>query len=182
MHTTTFFSGFYILFMSTASRGLALQCSSSLHKLLGPFIPIKLLHSIAVMLSPYPIGQMHVLCVCVCVCAQVLYGLEEEGKEKSDDSRPLLGDNVPTSERTFWDIFGGSKLQNRGQYSTYSVVLIISVTHDYHYLSIFTAGSTVHHKLNSTSKPSLSLLSAPPHNALPLSPIPQVTVTTSAGV
>ncbi len=27
MHTTTFFSGFYI-FMSTASRGLALQCSS----------------------------------------------------------------------------------------------------------------------------------------------------------
>ena len=53
--------------------------------------------------------------LCVCVCVQVLYGLEEEGKEKSDDSRPLLGDNVPTSERAFWDIFGGSKLQNRGQ-------------------------------------------------------------------
>ncbi len=38
------------------------------------------------------------VCVCVCVCAgvcvQVLYDLEEEGKEKSDDSRPLLGDNV----------------------------------------------------------------------------------------
>ncbi|XP_064402757.1 WD repeat-containing protein 75-like isoform X3 [Halichondria panicea] len=74
--------------------------------------------------------------------AQVLYGLEEEGKEKSDDSRPLLGDNVPTSERAFWDIFGGSKLQNRG--------------------------STVHHKLNSTSKPSLSLLSAPPHVLPPM--------------
>ncbi len=38
---------------------------------------------------------------------QVLYGLEEEGKEKSDDSQPLLGDNVPTSERAFWDIFVG---------------------------------------------------------------------------
>ena len=55
------------------------------------------------------------------MCVQVLYGLEEEGKEKSDDSRPLLGDNVPTSERAFWDIFGGSKLYNRGQYSITSV-------------------------------------------------------------
>ncbi len=63
-------------------------------------------------ISPY----MHVLCVCV--CAGVVYRpyIEEEGKEKSDDSRPLLGDNVPMSERAFWDIFVGRKLQNRGQY------------------------------------------------------------------
>ncbi len=47
--------------------------------------------------------------LCVCVCAGVVW--------PSDDSRPLLGDSVPTSERAFWDIFGGSKLQNRGQYS-----------------------------------------------------------------
>ncbi len=33
-------------------------------------------------------------CACVCVCAGVVYGLEE-GKEKSDDSRPLLGAMFP---------------------------------------------------------------------------------------
>ncbi len=32
----------------------------------------------------------------------------------------------------------------------------------------FATGSTVHHKLNSTSKPSLSLLSAPPHVLPPM--------------
>ncbi len=67
--------------------------------------------------------QMHVLCVCV----HVLYGLEEECKEKSDASRPLLGDNVPTSEREFWDIFGGSKLQNRGQYSVTIIGIAVPV-------------------------------------------------------
>ncbi len=36
------------------------------------------------------------MCVCACVCVQVLYGLDEDGKEKSDDSRPLLGDKVST--------------------------------------------------------------------------------------
>ncbi len=54
-----------------------------------------------------------------------------------------------------------------------SVWLIGIAMHNYHIIiafyygvlqcATFATGSTVHHKLNSTSKPSLSLLSAPPH-------------------
>ncbi len=36
------------------------------------------------------------------------------------------------------------------------------------YCAAFATGSTVHHKLNSMSKPSLSLLSAPPHVLPPM--------------
>ncbi|XP_064402790.1 uncharacterized protein LOC135348489 [Halichondria panicea] len=92
--------------------------------------------------TPSVRGYLHIHCTSWTMHRCWLYGQEKEGKEKSDGSRLLLGDNVPTSERAFWDIFGGSKLQNRG--------------------------STVHHKLNSTSKPSLSILSAPPHVLPPM--------------
>ncbi len=128
----------------------------------------------------------------MCVCVQVLYGLEEEGKEKSDDSRPLLGDNVPTSERAFWDIFGGSKLQNRGQcqcvanrhllcITYYYSILLWHFTMCYFYYRFYSTSQVEQHVQTitlSTQCPS----PRPPPNALPLSPVPPVTVTTSAGV
>ncbi len=42
---------------------------------------------------------------------QVLHGLEED-KEKCDGCRPLLGDNVPTSKRAFWECLEAAKLKS----------------------------------------------------------------------